>query len=903
MRTNATAPTTTSRPVCLPFDAPSATLAATGGKGLNLMKLAKAGFPVPGGFVIATPAYDAFVSAAGLAQWIVDEVAATDCGDPDALAGLSDRIRARFRESSIPPELAEEIRAAYAGMGRPRVAVRSSATAEDLPDFSFAGQQDTFLNVADDEGLLAAVVECWSSLWTARAIGYRTRNRIDQSAVALAVVVQEMVQSDVSGVLFTANPLSGRRTETVIDATFGLGEALVAGLVEPDHYVTETGTGRILEKRLGAKGTVIRGQPGGGTVTEAADAAERQALSDEEIAAVTALGRRVADFYGSPQDIEWAYTQGQLYLLQSRAITSLFPLPSRGDAEDLRLFVAFSAVQGVMEPLTPLGQNMIQEVFAGGAELLGFQVDYRSQKAIFPAGERLWADVTPVIRNRQGRRLFQKFLPFVEPGGADAVQSYLDDPRLAAQGDVRPETVRRFVGFIRPQLPRVFKTLVQPERSRQELVDLCDGIVAEFEKRFDRAGSLAEQIVLVPLAARTIFGQVLPRFVPRMAGGYGSLNLLFQIAKRLGQEDPAISGQQVYEITRGLPNNVTTEMDLALWRTAQAIRADETAAALLRNGDGAELAESYLRGDLPAGLSEPVARFLARYGMRGVAEIDIGHPRWRENPVQVMQTLQSYLSIENPDAAPEAVFRRGEQAAAQAIDELAHAAQRLKGPALAWLVRKAAERVRILAGLRELPKFTIIRVMGVIREHLLAQGARLVEAGVLEQADDLFFLHFDELQVLAMGAPGDWQGLVRRRRTVYAQEKRRQPIPRLLLSDGTAICEGLGAGGAEGDGVIVGSPVSAGVVEGTVRVVFDPHHAGLQPGEILVCPGTDPAWTPLFLAAGGLVTEVGGMMTHGSVVAREYGIPAVVGVDRATERLQTGQRVRMDGSSGRIELL
>jgi len=888
--------------LCLPLDTPGATLAHTGGKGLNLTRLAQAGFPVPGGFVITTDGYDAFVESAGVADWMAQETAAIDATDPDALAALADHIRARFRQSTMPPALTETIRTAYADLGRPRVAVRSSATAEDLPDFSFAGQQDTFLNVLGDEALLAAVVECWSSLWTARAIGYRARNGIDQSAVSLAVVVQQMVQSEVSGVLFTANPLSGRRTETVIDATLGLGEALVAGLVEPDHYVTETATGRIIEKHLGAKATVIRGVEGGGTVTESVEAQGIQALNDEAIVAVTALGRRVADFYGAPQDIEWGYADGQLYLLQSRAITSLFPLPRRGDAEDLHIFFAFSAVQGVMDPLTPLGQDMVRQFFADGAKLFGISADFRNQKALHLAGERLWLDITPMLRNKQGRALFRRGFQFIESGGAASVYAYLDDPRLAP-GEIQQQTVSHFARLARLAIPQLLRTLLRPEESRAGFTRLCDQIVEDYRTRFDQTKNLTEQARLLHQQGGTVFHQVLVNFFPRMAGGYGSLTLLTKLAETLGKENPAISGQLVMDLTRGLPHNVTTEMDLALWQTVQAIRQDGAAAEELRSGDAAALADDYLAGKLPTALHQPIAHFLNRYGMRGVAEIDMGRSRWRENPVQVIQMLQSYLAIEALEAAPDAVFRRGEVVAQAAIDTLVQAAQQAQGARLAWLVRRLAERVRALAGLREMPKFTIIRLMGVAREHLLRSGRELVAQGVLTQADDLFFLHLDELQVLGMGAPGDWKGLIRRRRAVYAQEMRRRPIPRLLVSDGTAIYEGLGAGGSAEDGVLVGSPVSAGVAEGAVRVVFDPYGANLQHGEILVCPGTDPAWTPLFLAAGGLVTEVGGMMTHGSVVAREYGIPAVVGVDRATERLHTGQRVRIDGSSGRIEIL
>ena len=267
-----------------------------------------------------------------------------------------------------------------------------------------------------------------------------------------------------------------------------------------------------------------------------------------------------------------------------------------------------------------------------------------------------------------------------------------------------------------------------------------------------------------------------------------------------------------------------------------------------------------------------------------------------------MQTLQSYLKI-GEDQAPDILFARGEQRAKVAIEKLANDARALPG---GWLreklVRAAARRVRALTGAREAPKFYAIRVMGVVRAELLKLGEEFAKAGIVEHREDLAFLHIRELDALAHRQYGDWKTLIAGRRAVYERESRRKQIPRLLVSDGRAYYEGLGSEMDDGD-VITGSPVSPGVVEGVVHVVFDPHESQLAPGEILVCPGTDPAWTPLFLAAGGLVTEVGGMMTHGSVVAREYGIPAVVGVHQATTRLQTGQRIRLNGTSGKIVIL
>ena len=330
MTTNASSHPRSINSICLPLNTPDASLSIVGGKGLNLAALARAGFPVPGGFIVTTDCYDQFIEDAGLSGWMAVQASAIENADPVALAALSDRLRARLRAGEIPEKVAAQIRSAYTELGRPPVAVRSSATAEDLPGLSFAGQQDTFLNVMGDDALLHAVVECWSSLWTARAIAYRTRNDIDHSTVSLAVVVQEMVQSDTSGVLFTANPLTGRRSETVIDATFGLGEALVSGQVEPDHYVVETYSGKILQKLLGAKATVVRGLAGGGVEEQQQERRSEQALTDEQIAVLTETGKQVAELYGDPQDIEWAFADGNLLLLQSRPITSLFPLPAPG---------------------------------------------------------------------------------------------------------------------------------------------------------------------------------------------------------------------------------------------------------------------------------------------------------------------------------------------------------------------------------------------------------------------------------------------------------------------------------------------------------------------------------------------------------------------------------------------
>jgi len=896
----------------MPLDSPNATLANAGGKGLNLARLARAGFRVPNGFVATTAAYAAFVTANGLGAEIEAVLETVDFDDPAALESASARIRTAFERGTMAPEFAAAVDAAYAAMDAPPVAVRSSATDEDLPDLSFAGQQDTLLNIVGAASLQQAIVTCWSSLWTARAIGYRARNAIAQEQVALAVVVQEMVQAEASGVLFTANPLTGRRTETVIDATLGLGEALVSGQVEPDHYVVDTQRRAILSKTLGAKAITVTGVAGGGTATTPADAAARQAIPDAVILDLVALGDKVAALYDFPQDIEWAWAEGQLYLLQSRPITSLFPLPAGMAPAPLQVMMAFSAVQGIFEPLTPLGQDTMKTVLTGGGRLFGFSTDIRRQTTFSVAAERLYINFTPVLRNEIGRKVLPKIAGAIDPGVAQAFTELVDDPRLLSQRTgIGLDGLRTILGFALPMAGRVQRAWQQPAAERARVTALMDDIVASTERRVAASGDLwgdYARRLQVLLDARDLFPDVvIPNGVAVVMAG---MIPFFGVLQRFAGEAARVTGDPAVallplEIARGLPHNVTTEMDLALWQTAQSLRHEPESARIFATTSAATLADLYLARRLPLFAQGVIAAFMAKYGMRGLGEIDLGRPRWREQPEHIMQVLQSYLRIADPAQAPDAVFARGKLAAAAAADRLEAAVRRTPGGAFkARLVRAAIVRYRALAGLREAPKFFAVRMMGLIRQGLLESGAALVDAGLLDAPDDLFFLYIDELQEIARRrtVPPAYRTEVAERHRLREREMRRKQLPRVLLSDGTCYYDGVRA--ADGDaGAIVGDPVSPGVVEGTVRVVFNPNGTQLAPGEILVCPGTDPAWTPLFLAAGGLVMEVGGMMTHGSVVAREYGIPAVVGVHDATRRLQTGDRVRVDGSSGAVTVL
>lgn len=971
-------------PWILPLAAEQATLPLVGGKGANLARLARAGFPVPDGFLITTQAYEAFIAANGLTEPILNALSAQALSAPEAYEEASRQTRELFGKGSLPAELRDALLAAYAALADPHsknqnpklpVAVRSSATAEDLPEMSFAGQQDTFLNVVGGDSLLEAVIACWSSLWTGRAISYRERNRVPHTDVSLAVVVQRMVESEASGVLFTANPLTGLRSETVIDATVGLGEALVAGQVDPDHYEVDTRTGRITGRTLGAKAISVRSRPGGGTVTVAEGGGERereragvwacggvgegacggrlQALPDEEIVALAALGRRVAEIYGAPQDIEWAWADSTLHLLQSRPITSLFPTPAGMPADPLKAMLSFGAFQGMLDPMTPLGRDIMSRVVAAAARLFGMALTPETQTAFLPAGERLWVNLTPLLRNTVGRQIVPVITAMIDPGSGEAVDAVWRDPRLqpTRQG-ISPRAARQITRFMIPLAGNVLLNVLSPARRRELIVSRGEQLLAEMavragEIRGDPRTRLTKLIVLL----ETFLDQHLPLtfrlFVSGVASGMASYNLLRVLTVDL----PGISTDRILEVTRGLPNNPTTEMDLALWQVAQAIRRDPASAEAFQGQTSAALAAAYATGTLPAAAQQALGRFMARYGSRGLAEIDLGRPRWSEDPTHVMEVVAGYLQITDAAHAegaqsgtPDAVFARSAAVAGAAVNELVAAVRQGRGGRLkAHLARFAAGRARGLMALRESPKFFVVRLFGILRAELLEVGRELVEAGELAEPDDLCYLSVAELAVYAdgrnhhgdpekkSGGAGarcptddspqrtlsgrpvqhnmsdsdertDWAGMISQRREAYRREGLRRQIPRLLLSDGRAFYAGMtAAGGAAG--VLAGSPVSPGSVSGRVRVVLDPRRAGLLPGEILVCPGTDPSWTPLFLTAAGLVMEVGGLMTHGAVVAREYGIPAVVGVDRATERLQTGQLISVNGSTGEIKML
>jgi rifampicin phosphotransferase len=888
----------------------AADLPSVGGKAANLGELISAGLPVPGGFCVTTAAYAR---------------AATDLDTADPV-----RARELLRSAPLPDDVATAVVAAYrrlcarddgadpAGGGEPDVpvAVRSSATAEDLPTASFAGQQDTYLNVVGGERLLDAVRRCWASLWTDRAVAYRADLGIDDAEVRLAVVVQRMVDAQVAGVLFTADPVSGRRTRTVLDASPGLGEAVVSGMVNPDHLGVEDG--RVVDRRLGDKAVAVRALPGGGTervelpatvptYAPQATADESDAcITDAQAVALAALGRRVEAHFGVPQDIEWALDDaGTIWLTQARPITSLYPVPPSRDGA-LRAFVCASLAQGLTRPITPMGLAAFGVIGGSLARLFGLPgphvTDLVAPPPAFAAvGERAFVDVTAVLRNPLGRAVAPRVLSVMEARTGVVLRDLFADPAFAPVPGARRRALRRIVPMlVRLRVPLVIaQAIASPTAARHRVGRI--GARAAGLPACPPGATPAERVDRATEALATAV-EVFPRSAPAFAAGF----LMRAVARRLAGAD--LDDVTMDAVLRALPHNVTTEMDLRLWALAQLVRADPASAAALGAADDAEpdlgaLAARFRAGALPAVLHDGLAAFLRRYGHRAVAEIDLGMPRWSEQPEHVLGVLANYLRLSttedgDPDAAPDARFAAGERVAKQALaDVVARVRRRSRWRARA--VGFALGRVRALVGLREAPKDHLVRLIALARAELAAVGVELAAQDLLDAPYDVFFLDLRDVRAALTGT--DQRTRVATRREEYARELRRRHVPRVLLSDGTEP-EALARAGVPDDGALVGTPASAGTVTATARVVLDPVGARLEPGEVLVAPSTDPGWTPLFLTAGALVMEMGGANSHGAVVAREYGIPAVVGVPDATTRITTGARLTVDGAAGRVHL-
>ncbi|WP_344418277.1 phosphoenolpyruvate synthase [Pseudonocardia ailaonensis] len=816
-----------------------------GGKAANLGELTRVeGVRVPPGFVVTAGAFRRVVVP--VLDGVLGRLSGLRPEDRAGIATGSAEVRAAIEAIPLPADLAAEVAAHVGSRFRPGTAyaVRSSATAEDLPTASFAGQQDSYLDVVGVEAVLDHVRRCWASLFTERAVSYRIHNGFDHRRVHMAVVVQEMVAADAAGILFTADPVSGNRTVATVDAVRGLGEALVSGTVNGDGYAVREG---VVSRTAGA------GQP---------------ILADEEVLRLVRLGRLIEAHFGRPQDIEWCLAGGALSVVQSRPITTLFPVPEAGDGQK-HVYVSVGHQQMMTDAMTPLGLSFWQRT---------------TPRPMAEAGCRLFVDVAGRLVDPASREALVGGFEMADPLTGYALRAAVDSG---------------FLGDLSGAAPAPAPAPVAPIEADPALVE---DLIAE-----SRASLDAVTRDIAPLSGPALFDFLLtdieelrrllfePRSLPAIMSGMEAAQWLNRhVEEWLGERNVADT------LSQSVPHNVTSEMGIALLDVADVMRPEPSVVAVLRE------VEQKGSDDLLAALDAvhppsagALRAFLDRYGMRCAGEIDITRTRWSEDPTLLVSALLG--NIRNEAGAGARLFERGLR---QAQEKEADVLRRLRalpdGEAKATETKAMIDRVRVFAGYREYPKYGMIRRYFVYKQALLREAARQVDAGVLARVDDIFYLRFEEFRAAVGSGVADPE-LIARRRQEFEDARRLTP-PRVFTSDGEIMSGGYRRDDVP-EGALAGLAVSVGTVEGRARVVLDMADADLDAGDILVTAYTDPSWTPLFVGITGLVTEVGGLMTHGAVIAREYGLPAVVGVEGATRLIPDGARIRVHGTEGYVEIL
>ncbi|WP_336204352.1 PEP/pyruvate-binding domain-containing protein [Nonomuraea sp. LPB2021202275-12-8] len=844
-------------PLVLALDDARATLERAGGKGASLARLAAAGLPVPPGFHVTTAAYRHFVAAHGLRERIVEIAAAASPDRPETCESAAEKIAALFAEQPVPDEVAQAVGAAYAELGGDlAVAVRSSATAEDLPEMSFAGQQETYLNIRGRSPVLDAVKRCWASLWTARAIGYRARQGIDSGDLGLAVVVQELVPADAAGVLFTADPLTGARDRVMVNAAWGLGESVVGGQVTPDTIVVAKADGSIVRQEISDKQVMTVRTPAGTREEPVpAELRERPVLDAPQAAELARLAVAIEELYDRPMDIEWARHDGRLHILQARPITALpGPAPAWELPDPKGRYVRGSVTELLPEPLSPLFATL---------------------------GLGAWKRATVEGYKSIGLPYFEE--PFAVIGGY-AYYNITYTPGMLARMMVAQPL------FLIVTLPRGLRAAAQRwERAHAAYADVAarrgavDTGSAPAGELFAGAREIVEEAARYYAAVQ---GGVLP-------AAYISESLftsVYKLVRRPG-DPPALT--------------------FLLGFDSKPMRADKSLYDLARWGrEQPGLAERVAHGPVeePEEFAGRFAAHLAEFGDT-VYDLDFAKPLPVEDPAPLLRTVRFYLTGEAPDP-------HERQRAAREQRELAtrrlHTRRGLRTAFARWVLRWAQK----MAPLREDALADVGLGWPAARRALHEIGRRLVVAEAVADEDDVFWLRMDELEDAAEAldsagrTPVDWRAVVAERRATWRAQRAVAP-PHALPDGGGMKILGIDFSrllpGHRDDGsadVIKGVPGSPGRVSAPVRIIHgSDEFAQMRQGDVLVARITTPAWTPLFALASAVVTDVGGPLSHSSIVAREYGIPAVLGTGAATERLRNGQQVIVDGEAGTVTLV
>ncbi|GFZ33168.1 phosphoenolpyruvate synthase [Clostridium zeae] len=866
-------------------------LPLVGGKGANLGEMTLAGFPVPSGFCVTTESYKDFLHLNNLPEFIAQIIKAANI---DNINEIGDQIRAKIQQSAIPEKVEQEIIKSFNKLGVDNYyAVRSSATAEDLAFASFAGQQDTYLNIMGKKALLDSVRNCWASLFTDRAILYRIQNKIEHEKVHMSVVIQKMLLPEVSGIMFTADPISGHRKLISIDASYGLGEALVSGLVSPDIYRYNKSNSEIETKTIAEKKLAIMPIEGGGTkkIEITAEKATSQVLQDLQIKSLAELGMAIEKHYGCPQDIEWCLEDNKLYIVQSRAITSLFPMPEPIPKDEaLHAYVSFNHFQVMTNPISPLGIDMLRMIFpfdkgARSAE------DYRVIKS---AAGRIYLDLSDILQYKKPREVVSSFLKNADALMSQALKELISRPDFEAEIKKNKSSGKALRKFFKPIVFKAVKNVTyrKPEGTVEFIKSYIDKRTKEAAKAINNAKQGIEKLEAIYKSAD--FSDDFQVLLPIMAPAMLSFKALeAQEEKLLGEH------KHVDIIVKGLEGNITTEMGLLVGDLADMVRISPDLIREFTNENYNTLIDRINKLKDNEKFKKNFNNFIDIYDMRAAGEIDMAKDRWIENPEPLAKAIMSIVNTSEEGIHRKEykeTIERAKKASAELIKEVEEKHRKVKGK----VVRRMVRVLRNYMPIREHPKYLIMKLILIYKKAFLEEASLLVEKGHLLEEKDVFYVGFWELYK-AIKNNNSLVELVKLRKEEYEHFNKLTP-PRLITSDGEEIKAGYKRDNLP-EGALPGMPVSSGVIEGIARVITDPSKTSINKGEILVAPFTDPGWTPLFINAAGLVMEVGGLLTHGTVVAREYGIPAVVGITDATKKIKTGQKIRVDGNAGFVLII
>jgi pyruvate,water dikinase len=848
-------------------------LGSVGGKAAQLAELSHIeGVRVPPGFCVSTDAFWTAVAATPSLGGGIDELSRCNPDDGNELRTLGATIRRQIEAAPLPAGLGESVTRLIAASGEAAAwAVRSSATAEDLPGASFAGQYDTYLNVIGAPAVLRHISRCWASLFSERAVMYRARTGIGHRAAGMAVIVQRLLDPRSAGVLFTADPVTSNRTVACVEAVFGLGEALVSGRIEPDTYRVQHST--VISRSIGSKPFAVQAAAGGGTTeVPVPDGRRRQpVLTDPQVRQLVELGRRIEARLGAPQDIEWCLVDDSFHIVQSRPITTLFPVPAAAD-DGYHVYVSVGHGQMMTDAMRPLGISVWRHTAlipmheAGGRLFVDVTARLASPTTraltldVFGRGDPLMRDALETVLSREG----------VLPAAADAAPAAPPPATPPPEIETDPSIVADLIEHSRASIDALRREI--RGRSGTALIDFIIGDFAELKRILSDPRS--HQAIMAGTAALQWLNEQLDAWL----GEKGAGDTLMQ----------SVSG------------NVTSEMGRALLDVADTIRGHPEVMAFLEHAVDDGFLDELTR--VPGGpqVRQAIRAFLETYGMRCVGEIDITRPRWSEHPIALVPLILGNVRNFEPGAAQRQFEQGLREAGKQERDLLRRLRAQPGGDEKAAETKRMIDRLRTFIGYREYPKYAIVSRHFVYKQALLEEADRLVHRGVLRDREDIFYVSLEELgDAVRTGRLNE--KLVALRREEFVSQQALRP-PRVLTSEGEAL-EGAYRRAGIPAGVLAGVAVSAGVVEGRARVVHDIAQADLVPGDILVTVSTDPSWSPAFVAISGIVTEVGGLMTHGAVIAREYGVPAVVGVAQATRLIREGQAIRVHGTEGYVELL